>query len=280
MPQGNDQIQIASAGEAGAAPASDEHVSTHAVQGHAERHYEMGEIPNPALLFANGVVVAVVMIAFAIAATRKMAAIPRRASQNIGEFIVEAVMNLTKEVIGPQGVKYVPLVGTLFVFIYLGNIIGLIPGFHSPTSNLSTTLVLGLIVFFYVQFVGIRSQGFVGYIKHFMGPMPLLAPLIAPIELVSEVVKPFTLAMRLFGNIFGEDTVIVVLAALSVSFLPALPVVPAQFVILVLALLTTFVQALVFTLLTCIYISLMSHHESVPGEQGAHGAESQTAAQN
>ena len=93
------------------------------------------------------------------------------------------------------------------------------------------------------------------------GPCRALSPAFRW-EIISELVKPFTLAMRLFGNIFGEDTVIIVLAALAVSVLPSLPIVPFQFPILVLALLTSFVQALVFSLLTCIYISLQSHHDS------------------
>lgn len=264
MPQQNTPVQLAQAGEAGAAASHAGGGETHAVQGHTQAHeHKLGDIPDPALLAANGVIVSLILIAFAVAATRKMAAIPRGV-QNVGEFIVETMINFTRGIIGPGGEKYVPLVGTLFFFIYFSNLIGLIPGFHSPTANLSTTLALGLIVFFYVQYVGIRSNGLLGYVKHFMGPLPALSPLLFPVEVISELVKPFTLAMRLFGNIFGEDTVIVVLASLAISLLPK-PVnmiVPLQFPILILALLTTFVQALVFTLLTCIYISLQSHHDS------------------
>jgi F-type H+-transporting ATPase subunit a len=108
--------------------------------------------------------------------------------------------------------------------------------------------------------------------------MPAVAPLLFPIEVISELVKPFTLAMRLFGNIFGEDTVIIVMAALAVSILPAFPILPLQFPILVLGLLTSFVQALVFSLLTCIYLSLQSHHDSehdshAPEKGHGHGIE-------
>jgi F-type H+-transporting ATPase subunit a len=173
-------------------------------------------------------------------------------------------------------VKYVPLVGTLFFFILISNLWGQIPFLHSPTANLSTTLALGLIVFFYVQYVGIRSNGIGGYLKHFAGPMPAVAILLFPIELVSELVKPFTLAMRLFGNIFGEDTVIVVLATLAVTMIPKPfgAFVPFQVIISILGLLTAFVQAMVFTLLTCIYLSLQSHHDSEHDEEhhrGGHG---------
>lgn len=266
MPERPGKFQLAQASgeehaagpQAAGAPAG----GAHATQGHAEHKTQVGDVPDPNLLFANACVTAAIMVIFAIAATRKMQRIPRaRSLQNLAEFIVEAMVNFARGIIGPGGEKYVPLVGTLFFFVYLNNLIGLIPGFHSPSANLSINLAIGLTVFLYVQYVGIRNRGLVGYVKHFCGPMPALAPLMLPIELISELVKPFTLAMRLFGNIFGEDTVIIVLALLGISLIPVAPVVPVQFPILVLGLLTTFVQALVFTLLTCIYISLQSHHE-------------------
>jgi len=293
VPQRNLRIQLAQAEGHGEAPTQgEEHggpapaqeaggeaghaVGTHAAQGHVEHEHKLGDIPSPWLLISNAFLVAVLLVAFAGAARRKLAAVPRKvwSAQNFGEFLVESMVNFTRGIIGPGGEKYVPLVGTLFFFILCGNLWGLIPGFHAPTSNLSTTLALGLIVFLYVQFVGIRSNGLVGYLKHFWGPfttprnpMFLIGFLLFPIEIISELVKPFTLAMRLFGNIFGEDTVIVVLAMLAVTMLPA-PIIPLQFPILLLGLLTSFVQALVFTLLTCIYLSLQSHHDS---EHEGHG---------
>ena len=244
--------------------------AVHTAQAHGAHHeYRLGDIPSPWLLFSNALLVVLVLLAFGYAATRKLEEIPK-GIQNLGEFIVESFISFTRGVIGPDGEKYVPLVGTLFLFIYVGNLWGLLPVFHSPTANLSTTLALGLIVFFYVQYVGIRSRGLKGYLAHFWGPIPLAGILLFPIEIISELVKPFTLAMRLFGNIFGEDTVIVVLATLSVALLPRFPFIPVQFPVLMLALLTTFVQALVFTLLTCIYISLQSSHEEHHSEGTAH----------
>lgn len=244
--------------------------AAHTSQGHGGHHeYKLGDIPSPWLLFSNALLVMLVIIAFGYAAARKLEEIPR-GIQNLGEAVVEAFIAFTRGVIGKDGEKYVPLVGTLFLFIYLGNIWGLLPVFHSPTANLSTTLALGLIVFFYVQYVGIRSRGLKGYLAHFWGPIPLAGILLFPVEVISELVKPFTLAMRLFGNIFGEDTVIIVLATLSVAVMPFLPIIPVQFPVLVLALLTTFVQALVFTLLTCIYISLQISHDDHHSEDAAH----------
>lgn len=276
MPRDLKPLKLAQAGDEHAAPAGGEtHAATESHAAGAHHEAKLGDIPEPGLLFMNGLVVAILMIGFATAATRKLAAIPRGA-QNFGEFITEAMVNFTRGIIGPGGEKYVPLIGSLFFFVYLSNMLGLVPGFHSPSANLSTTLALGLVVFVYVQYVGIKAKGLGGYIKHFMGPMPALAPLLFPIEIISEIVKPFTLAMRLFGNIFGEDTVIIVLASLGVMILPKLPIVPLQFPLLMLALLTCFVQAMVFALLACIYISLATHHEDDHSEHAAahgHGAE-------
>jgi len=247
------------AAQTGHAGAEAKIVGTHTSEGVAEEP-KLGEIPSATLLFWNAVFVAILLIAFAAAATRKLREIPNTA-QNLAEFIVDTMMNFTRGIIGPGGEKYTPLAGTLFFFILVSNLLGQIPGMHSPTANLSTTLALGLIVFIYVQYLGIRQNGIGGYLKHFAGPIWRISPLLFPIEVISELVKPFTLAMRLFGNIFGEDTVIVVLASLGIAIMPKLPILPVQFPILVLGLLTSFVQALVFTLLTCIYISLQSHHD-------------------
>ena len=268
MPQESKPIQIAQA--EGHGPSGGE---AHAVVGEAHEHkFVLGEIPSPYLLFGNAVCVAVLLVILAKAMKRRQA-IPSGWG-NFGEYIVESMINFTTGIIGPGGEKYVPLVGTIFFFILTSNLWGQIPGFHSPTANLSTTLALGLIVFLYVQYVGIKSNGLGGYLKHFAGPMPAISPLLFPIELISELVKPFTLAMRLFGNIFGEDTVIVVLATLAVTMMPK-PlnhVLPFQLPILILGLLTAFVQAMVFSLLTCIYLGLVSHHDSE--HDGQHHAQS------
>lgn len=276
MPDESSRIQIAQGGDGfqvNKSPTSvgeKGHAETHAGTEHEE--YKLGDIPSPHILFWNGIIVAVFLIAFAKVVTRHLKAIPGTA-QNFAEYITEGMISFTRGIIGDGGEKYVPLVGTIFYFILFGNLIGQIPYFNSPTANLSMTLALGLIVFIYVQYVGIKSVGAVGYIKHFMGPMPALSPLLFPVEVISEIVKPFTLAMRLFGNIFGEDTVIIVLAGLAVQILPKYPVIPLQFPILILGLLTAFVQALVFSLLTCIYISLQSHHDSEHDGQVHHGGE-------
>src|SRR5579871_251711 len=232
-----------------------------------QEKYKIGDIPDPHLLFSNSVLVVLVLIGFALAARGKKADKPRGFG-NFAEFVAEALNNFTVGVIGPGGEKYTPLVGTVFLYILLMNLIGLFPGFHSPTSNLSITLALGLVIFCYVQYEGIRQNGVGGYFRHFMGPsimgkFPELFFLLGPIELVSELIRPLTLAIRLFGNIFGEDVIIVVLAGLLGSLgLSKLGWLPVQIPVLFLSLITDVVQAMVFAILTCIYISLVSHHDA------------------
>ncbi len=228
-----------------------------------------GEVPDAMLLFSNALLVALGLIAFALAARRTLNMVPK-GFQNFAEWVVETLNQFTVGIIGEGGQKYTPLVGTVFIYIFLMNLIGIIPGFHSPTANLSTTLALGVVIFVYVQYEGIRQNGVVGYFRHFMGPMLALSPLILPVELISEFIRPFTLAVRLFGNIFGEDVIILVLAGLTAQMgAKYLTWLPLQFPVMLLALLTDFVQAMVFSILTCIYIALVQHHG--PGEHGEEG---------
>jgi F-type H+-transporting ATPase subunit a len=261
-------IQIAQAGQP-TTGAENPVAGAHTEQPAGEAKPNYGEIPDPMLLFANALLVALGMIVFALYARRKLESIPR-GFQNFAEWIVESLNGFTVGIIGEGGEKYTPLVGTVFLYVLLMNLIGTIPGFHSPTTNLTTTLALGVVVFVYVQYEGIRNNGLGGYLRHFMGPMLGLSWLIGPVEIISEIIKPFTLAVRLFGNIFGEDVIILVLAGLMTSMgLKYLNWLPIQFPVVLLSLLTDFVQALVFTILTCIYISLMQPHgHSEHGEEG------------
>lgn len=242
---------------------------------HTEQQTEkpqLGDIPDPTMLFQNMVLGAVLLILFAVFSRRKIQKVPQ-GLQNVGEFIVETIDRFVTGLMGHHGRKYVPFAGTLFLFIFLMNVLGDIPGFHAPTSNLTFTLALGITVFCYVQWEGIRARGLVGYFKHFAGPpLPLamaifLKPLLFTIEVISELFKPITLSVRLFGNIFGEDVIILVFASLFTMVGLKIVAVnvwfPLQFPVLLLALLTDFVQALVFMVLTCIYLALMTHEEEI-----------------
>jgi len=249
---------------------------THSSEGH-EHHAKPGEMADPNLLFSNALLIAIILVAFGLAAKSKAEKLPK-GFQNLSEAVAESLNNFVITVIGPDGSKHTPFVGTLFLYIGLMNYIGLVPGLHSPTSNITTTLALGVIVFFYVQAWGIRNNGLLGHFSHFLGPKfgkwPLMAPLMLPIELMSELFRPFTLAIRLFGNIFGEDVILVVLAGLGITMMgnQTLGFIPFQFPIMLLSLITCFVQAMVFSTLTCIYLSLVAPHEHEHDEHhaGAH----------
>jgi len=190
-------------------------------------------------------------------------------SQNLFELFAQKISDLFMNVLGEHGKKHIPFVGTLFIFILLDNWMGIVPGFKSPTSSLNTTIGLALVVFFYVQFVGLRENGLWGYIYHFMGsPKELvewfLVPLNFPLHILQELIKPVSLSLRLFGNISGEDALLAAFVVLGIglgSFLH-LPVgVPIQLPFMLLSFLLGVVQALVFSFLVAIYITLMFSHE-------------------
>ena len=166
--------------------------------------------------------------------------------QNFLETIVSGLENFVVDIMGPEGRHYLSLIGSLFLFILVCNLEGLIPGFDSPTANINTTLALALVTFTATHYIGIKRHGF-AYVKHFMGPMWALAPLMLPIELISHLARVMSLTFRLFGNMVAKHKLLLVLALLA----PYIAPVP----ILGLGLLVAFVQALVFTLLTMLYLS-------------------------
>jgi F-type H+-transporting ATPase subunit a len=166
--------------------------------------------------------------------------------QNLLEVIVGGLNDFIEDIMGPEGKHYLTLIGTLFLFILVCNLQGLVPGFDSPTANINTTLALALVAFTATHYIGLKRHG-IGYIKHFMGPMWGLAPLMLPIELISHFARVMSLTFRLFGNMVAKHKLLLVLALLA----PYIAPVP----ILGLGLLVAFVQALVFTLLTMLYLS-------------------------
>ena len=149
---------------------------------------------------------------------------------------------------------------TLGLFILLGNLISLVPGMAGPTTNLNTTAACAIVVFLAYHYIGIRKQGLVTYAKHFMGPVPALAPLMIPIELISHLARPLSLTLRLFGNIFGEHLVVLILASLVPFILPL----PIQF----LGLIVGPLQAFIFLMLGAIYLTAATHVDSHGDELG------------
>jgi F-type H+-transporting ATPase subunit a len=197
------------------------------------------------------ILVAVLLVVLLGLASRKPALAPG-GRQSIAEMIVQMFEGLIVDTVGPEGRKYLPVVGTVGLFVFGCNMIGLIPGFMSPTSKLNVTLGCALVVFFYYHAQGVKAQG-LKYFKHFMGPIPALAPLMIPIEIISHFSRPVSLSMRLFGNIFAEELLIVIMASIIPFFLP-LP-------FMAVAIFTSLIQSFVFVLLSCIYISGAVAHE-------------------
>lgn len=172
--------------------------------------------------------------------------------RNIAELLVQGIIGMAEGVLGSQARKYVPLYGTFFIFILVSNLMGLIPGFSPPTTNFNVTFALGLLSFTAYNFFGFKEQG-VGYLKHFVGPMLWLAPLMIPLELISNLVRPFSLALRLLGNMTGDHTVLEIFTDLTKLVIPVVFYGLGTFV--------SVVQAFVFTLLSLVYVSLaVTHH--------------------
>lgn len=176
---------------------------------------------------------------------------------NIFETAVEKILRLMEEVMGPDAARYFPVIGTLFIYIFLCNLLSLIPGFLPPTDNINTNLACSLTVFFYYNFMGIRAHGIKNYLKHFMGPILWLGPLMFVIEMIGHLVRPVSLSLRLFGNITGDHLVLGIFSDLVPLVVPV--------VFLALGLFVAFIQAFVFSLLSMIYIALATAHEQEEG---------------
>jgi F-type H+-transporting ATPase subunit a len=181
---------------------------------------------------------------------------------------VGAVVGLLEEWIGPTGRQYLPLLGTLGIFILCGNYMGLVPGLMAPTSSINVTLGCAITVWVYYHFHGIKTQGIVNYIKHFWAPPGApwwIGFLYLPIEIISHSARVMSLSLRLFGNIFGEELVIIILFSI-VPFLAPLPM-------MFLGLVTGGLQAFIFVLLSIIYLQgavAVEHHDEVDAKGHHH----------
>ena len=202
--------------------------------------------------------------------------------QTLVEQGIASITFFCRNAIGPGGERFAPLVGTVFAFVLVANLMGVLPTifvmnphnktelrhlFPAPTANLSMTIAISLWVFLVVNYEGIKENGFGGWLKHFCGPIPALAPLLFPIEFIGALVKPISLSIRLFGNVFGEETVIAVLTSLAVATVAGL--IPFQFPMLMFGVFGGLVQAAVYSILTCAYIALSIGDHDDHG----HGAE-------
>jgi F-type H+-transporting ATPase subunit a len=167
--------------------------------------------------------------------------------QNIFEMVVTFIEGYITEIVGKKGLKYFPLVATIFTFILVANYIGLIPGFMSPTASINTTAGMAIVVFVFYQYLGVSQKG-LKYFKHFLGPIPVMAPLMIVMETISELARPVALSVRLFANIFGGEMIIKILFGMCAIGVPVIWMAWDS-------LITIPIQAFIFSLLTMVYLA-------------------------
>jgi F-type H+-transporting ATPase subunit a len=175
------------------------------------------------------------------------------------ELGVLAVRGMLEDIIGPQGLKYFPVVMTFAVLILVSNLMGLFPLFMSPTAATSVTFALGISSFLYYNYIGIKENGLLGHLKHLAGPVWWISWLIFPIELISNFIRPFSLGIRLFGNMFADEKVFETITNLKPPYTSFILPNVFIFVIIMLSLFVSLVQTFVFILLSQLYLSEVSH---------------------
>ncbi|MBW1721696.1 MAG: F0F1 ATP synthase subunit A [Deltaproteobacteria bacterium] len=188
--------------------------------------------------------VMIILVVGSILLTKGLQLVPVK-GQNLLEIIIGTMENFMVEITGPEGRAFFPFIATIFLYILVSNLIGLIPGFFSPTANINTTLSMAICTFILTHAIGIKFHG-VKYIKHFLGPVWALAPIMFIIESIGHLARVMSLSVRLFGNIMGKEKILGILFALAGLYLAPLP-------ILFLGILVSFIQALVFMLLSIVY---------------------------
>ena len=215
-------------------------------------------------------IVMAILLTVSILAARNMQLVPR-GLQNFMEAIFEQFQTLLDEVVGHEGRRFFPLIATLGLFILTSNLLGLVPGLMAPTQNINTTAACAVIVFITYHWIGIKKKGLKEYAKHFMGPVPFLAPLMVIVEIFSHLARPLSLALRLFGNMTGGHILLVVIFGLTLgisqmifsgSLIGLLVGVPGGVVLIAFAagfliplkILVSFLQAFIFVMLSMLYI--------------------------
>lgn len=196
-------------------------------------------------------VVMLIMLGLGSMAARSVKMVPT-GGQNFFEMVLTGIEDFMIGITGEEGRFMFPLIASLGFFILFSNYLGMIPGFFSPTANINTTAACALIVVATTHVLGVKFHG-VKYVKHFMGPVWWLTPLIMPIELIGHAARVLSLSIRLFGNIFGEELVLGILFFLAGLYLAPLPM-------MLLGLFTGFIQAFIFCLLSMMYFAGAIEH--------------------
>ena len=208
-------------------------------------------IPDPAIM---ALLLLLLFLVFLPWAARKYDKERPGRVQNFLEMAVAGVRSLVADVIGPGAEnRYMNVIGGFALFIFVGNLFGLFFFLQPPTGSLSTTVALALLSFVYFNFQGIKEHGFLGYLKHFMGPVLWLAPLFFVIEIIGNFARILSLSLRLFMNIYGEHTATGIFAGLVPIVVP--------WPLMALGLFTAILQAFIFATLSSVYISLATAHE-------------------
>ena len=186
------------------------------------------------------------LIIFAVLATRKIDMVPTKV-QNFFEILISGMEEFMVDITGEEGRWFFPIIATIFIYIATCNLMGLIPGFFPPTASINTTVSCAIPVFLFTHFIGVKYHG-IKYIKHFLGPVWWLIPIILPIEIIGHLARVLSLSFRLFGNITGHELVLAILFMLAGAFFAPLP-------IMAMGIFVAFVQAFVFFLLSIMYFS-------------------------
>ncbi len=172
------------------------------------------------------------------------------------ELFLEFIIGLSDMVIGEEGRKFVPMFSAVFIFVLMHNLCGILPGLTPATDNVNMTFALGLFIFITYNYYGIKEHG-LPYLKHFLGPVLLLAPIMLPIELLGHVIRPLTLGLRLYGNIAADHAVVSVFVGMFENFW----FIPVPAIFYGMGLFVAGMQAFVFTMLSMIYVSMATAHD-------------------
>jgi len=186
------------------------------------------------------------LIIFAVLATRKIGMVPTK-GQNFFEIIISGMEEFMVDITGDEGRWFFPIVATIFIYVSFCNLMGLVPGFYPPTASINTTVSCAIPVFLFTHYIGIKYHG-IKYIKHFLGPVWWLIPIVLPIEIIGHLARVLSLSFRLFGNMTGHELVLGILFMLAGAFFAPLP-------IMAMGIFVAFVQAFVFFLLSVMYFA-------------------------
>ncbi len=219
------------------------------LENHTDKIYDFGSLNANAVTHAFLVSIFLIGVCIYIKFKSPLRVVPSDKVNlgNILEAIIEFVCGLVEENMGSKGRKFLPLIGALFLFILISNFMSLLPGFLPPTANININAGCAIVVFLSYQGIGFKEHG-LSYLKHFAGPIWWLAPFMFAIEMIGHLARPFSLSIRLFGNIMGDHKVLEIFSSLVPIVVPVFNLALGTFV--------SVIQALVFSLLTTIYFSL------------------------